>query len=105
METRVILGLLDIALLLLAFGFSIFGMYVMGLSQFRLFKSARNIEYEKVGFQRYLFLISPAAIIFFPTKLDETGRHDRVRFFRGLRFMFIGGMCLLVSYWIGVGWQ
>ena|SRR5580698_5042099 len=102
MNLHGLLLLVNIFLLLLAFGFSIYGFYVTGLSQLRLLA---HIDHEKKGFLFYFLLINPNNVILFPSRLDKIGLQYRAKLLKGLRYMFIGGACLLISYCIGVGWK
>jgi hypothetical protein len=105
MNIGLTLGLIDILLLLLALGLCIFGLYIAGFSQFRLYRNVRQNHLGRTPFRRRLFFLVPLAVIFFSDELDPQGMQDRTRFSRGFGFMTIGAVCLLISYAVGIGWH
>ena len=98
----IVLIIINLVLVVGAFGFSIYGLYVAGLSQLRLLA---HIKDEPKDFLHYFLLFNPNNVLLFPSRLDEQGLQYRAKFLRGLRYMFIGAFCGLISYWIGAGWE
>lgn len=68
-----------------------------------------HINIEKKGVLYYLLMLNPNNVIFFPSSLDDVGLALRAKLIKGIKYGFVGGGFLMISYvtslFTGIGWH